>query len=81
MIASHRAKHAMARGNQPKNETVEERRNRLAEALKEHLAKIMKHRKEAEEEEMRKRAAANGGKKNKRSRSTLINGRGVFGNK
>ncbi len=67
---------------QPKNETVEERRIRLAEALKEHLAKIMMHRKEAEEEEMRKRvAAANGKKKNKRSRSTLINGRGVFGNK
>jgi hypothetical protein len=36
---------------QPKNETIVQRRARLAKALKEHLAKIMAHREKADEQE------------------------------
>jgi hypothetical protein len=38
---------------QPKDETPAERRARLAKALKDHLAKIMAQRQEAEENERR----------------------------
>ena len=43
---------------QPQNETIEQKRKRLARALKEHLAKIMLHRQEAEEQERIKRELA-----------------------
>ena len=43
---------------QPKDETVEQRRKRLARALREHLAKIMAHRQEAEEQEKIKKLLA-----------------------
>jgi hypothetical protein len=56
---------------QPKNETVEERRARLAKALKEHLAKVMAHRQEAEENERRIKLLLQGDRKGGRSRSVI----------
>jgi hypothetical protein len=58
---------------QPQNETIEQKRKRLASALKEHLAKIMLHRQEAEEQERIKRemASKKHGKGPGRSKSVI----------